>query len=237
MLSLLQLLNPRQGSILLDDTDIGLLSPRNVRRQGFITVPQDNITIPTASLRFNLDPYHASSIQDILRILQRVNLWGKIHSTLATTANGEKSVSDDIRNLIHLPMSAFLPFSAVQSQLFTLSRALLRLRSAAPRKPIIILDEASSSLDSGIESILRDMLRHDLRYYTVVMTAHRVEGIMGDMRTGVDAIATMQDGKLQSMSLIESSTWVGFLSVQTAPKFIIACSLPSSFPKVITFIL
>jgi ABC-type transport system involved in cytochrome bd biosynthesis fused ATPase/permease subunit len=64
------------------------------------------------------------------------------------------------------------------------------------------LDEVSSSLDSETESILVDILRDDLRDYTVVIIAHRVAGIMGAMRPGVDAIATMQDGRLQNVSII-----------------------------------
>jgi hypothetical protein len=37
------------------------------------------------------------------------------------------------------------------------------------------------------------------------MIAHRVAGIMVAMRPGVDAIATMQDGGLQTVSIIGSS--------------------------------
>lgn len=205
MLSLLQLLRPRQGSILIDDINIGQLSPRTVRKRGFIAVPQDGFSIPTASLRFNLDPYHTSSDQDILWCLGRTGLWDKIHSTSAIPTSEMENMNIDTRSLLDLPMSSFLPFSAGQLQLFALSRTLLRIRSSGPRKPVIILDEASSSLDSETESILTDMLRHDLQGHTIVMIAHRVAGITGAMRPGVDAIATMQDGKLQTVTLMGRS--------------------------------
>ncbi|KGO74028.1 ABC transporter, integral membrane type 1 [Penicillium italicum] len=205
MLSLLQLLRPGKGSILIDDVNIGHLSPRTVRKRGFIAVPQDGFSIPTASLRFNLDPYHTSSDQDILWSLQRTGLWDKIHATTSLSATKEANMNIDVRSLLDLPMSSFLPFSSGQLQLFALSRTLLRIRSTAPHKPVIILDEASSSLDSETESILTDMLRHDLQGHTIVMIAHRVAGLTGAMRPGVDAIATMQDGKLLTVPLMEKS--------------------------------
>ncbi|CAG8906439.1 unnamed protein product [Penicillium egyptiacum] len=205
MLSLLQLLRPAQGSILIDGINIGSLPPRTVRKRGFIAVPQDGFSIPTASLRFNLDPYHKSPDQDIFLSLQRTGLWDKIHSTLAISASEKVNTNIEIRSLLDLPMSSFLPFSAGQLQLFALCRTLLRIRSSAPHKPVIILDEASSSLDSETETILTDILRHDLQGYTVLMIAHRFAGIKGAMRPGVDAIATIQDGQLQTVSLMEMS--------------------------------
>ncbi|KGO42048.1 ABC transporter, integral membrane type 1 [Penicillium expansum] len=203
MLSLLQLLQPKKGSILIDDINIGHLCPRTVRNRGFIAVPQDGFSIPTASLRFNLDPYHTSSDQDILWSLQRTGLWDKIYATTIISTSEKGNMNNDIRNLLDLPMSSFLPFSSGQLQLFALSRTLLRIRSSAPHKPVIILDEASSSLDSETEAVLTDMLRHDLQGHTIVMIAHRVAGLTGAMRPGVDAIATMQDGKLQTVPLRE----------------------------------
>ncbi|KAJ5409271.1 uncharacterized protein N7487_003630 [Penicillium crustosum] len=202
MLSLLQLLRPGQGSISIDEINIGHLAPRTVRKRGFIAVPQDGFSIPTASLRFNLDPYHTSSDQDILWSLQRTGLWDKIYSTSAIPGRKKENMDIDTQSLLDLPMSSFLPFSAGQLQLFALSRTLLRIRSSGPHKPVIILDEASSSLDTETESILTDMLRHDLQGHTIVMIAHRVAGITGAMRPGVDAIATMQDGKLQTVALV-----------------------------------
>ncbi|KAJ5177772.1 uncharacterized protein N7500_000471 [Penicillium coprophilum] len=202
MLSLLQLLEPSEGSTFIDDISLTHMSPRTVRKRGFIAVPQDGLTIPTATLRFNLDPYHTSSEEEISLSLQRTGLWDKIQS-MADTA--EKAGASPKRSLLDLPMLSFLPLSAGQLQLLALSRTLLRVWSSAPHKPIVILDEVSSSLDSETESILIDILRDDLRDYTVVIIAHRVAGIMGAMRPGVDAIATMQDGRLQTVSIVDSS--------------------------------
>ncbi|OKP13842.1 ABC transporter C family member 13 [Penicillium subrubescens] len=202
MFSLLQMLQPRLGTIQIDDVDIGHLHPRIVRSQGIIAVPQDGFMIPTATLRFNLDPYHTCSNEDILRSLQRVGIWDQIDSRTDPSPRSEKVRNADLQTLLDLPMSRFLPFSAGQAQLFALGRMLLRIRSAVPRKPVVILDEASSSMDPQTESVLANILRHDLCDHTVVMIAHRVEGIISAMRPGVDAIATLQDGKLKNLSLL-----------------------------------
>lgn len=183
------------------------MSPRIVRKRGFIAVPQDGLIIPTASLRFNLDPYHTSSEQEISLSLQRTGLWDKILSASAGSAE-KAGLSLKIQSLLDLPLSSFLPFSAWQLQLFAWSRTLLRIWASTPHKPIVILDEVGSSLDSQTESILIDILRDELRDYTVVMIAHRVAGIMAAMRPGIDAIATMQDGGLQTVSIIASSGWL-----------------------------
>ncbi|OJJ72157.1 hypothetical protein ASPBRDRAFT_196270 [Aspergillus brasiliensis CBS 101740] len=186
MLSLLRLLKTKTGSISIDDINIAHVPLQVLRQRGIIAVPQDGFNIPTASIRFNLDPYHRYKDDDIMQALRRTHLWHKI---TASSTGGD--------NMLDSPMSTILPLSAGQMQLFALCRMLLRVRVTASTKPVIILDEASSSLDLETEAILGDILREELKYHTVIMIAHRAEGIMDSLRPGVDAIATMKDGKLQ----------------------------------------
>ncbi|PWY92268.1 putative ATP-binding cassette transporter [Aspergillus heteromorphus CBS 117.55] len=204
MLPLLQLLTPRSGSIRIDEVDITRVPLNTLRRRGMIAVPQDGFIIPTASLRFNLDPYGLSSEDTILAALKRTRLWNKISTTFAHTAGPTADLVIDFPKLLDLPMSTFLPFSAGELQLFALCRTLLRVWENKSTKPVIVLDEAGSSLDSETESILEEILREDLGGHTVVIIAHRVEGVMGAMRPGVDAIATMQNGCLQKVVTIAS---------------------------------
>ncbi|PYI07763.1 putative ATP-binding cassette transporter [Aspergillus sclerotiicarbonarius CBS 121057] len=202
MLSLLQLLDTEEGSIQIDDVDISRVSLRTLRQRGFIAVPQDGFNIPTASLRFNLDPHHTSTDEAIATALKRTHLWDKISSSCSSAPPDQKIKTIDLIELLSRPMSTFLPLSAGQLQLFALCRTLLRVQANKSTKPIIILDEASSSLDPETESILAGILRGDFRDHAVVMIAHRVEGIMHAMRPGVDAVATMQGGRVQKVCLI-----------------------------------
>ena len=194
MLSLLQLLETKHGFISIDDINIAHVPLQILRQRGIIAVPQDGFNIPTASIRFNLDPYNKCTSDEIVQALRRIRLWNKI----AAASTGVDAVLD-------LPMSTILPLSAGQMQLFALCRMLLRVRATASTKPIIIFDEASSSLDRETEAILGDILRKELEYHTVIMIAHRTEGIMDTLRPGVDAIATMKDGTLR-VSVIGTST-------------------------------
>ncbi|PWY72678.1 ATP-binding cassette transporter [Aspergillus eucalypticola CBS 122712] len=193
MLSLLRLLETKHGSISIDDINIAHVPLQILRQRGIIAVPQDGFNIPTAAIRVNLDPYNKCTSDEIVQALRRTRLWDKI-----------AAASTDVDTILNLPMSAILTFSAGQMQLFALCRMLLRVKATAPTKPIIILDEASSSLDRETEAIVGDILCKELEYHTVIMIAHRTEGIMNTLRPGVDAIATMKDGKLR-VSIIGTS--------------------------------
>ncbi|GKZ82038.1 hypothetical protein AnigIFM56816_006568 [Aspergillus niger] len=186
MLSLLRLLETIHGDIYIDDINIAHVPLQVLRQRGIIAVPQDGFNMPTASIRFSLDPYNKCTDDDIVQALKRTHLWDKISAS-----------SSGFDDTLDLPMSTILPLSAGQLQLFALCRMLLRAKVTSLIKPIIILDEASSSLDLETESILGDILREELKYHTVIMIAHRAEGIMGALRAGVDAIGTMKDGRLR----------------------------------------
>ncbi|KAJ5813483.1 ATP-binding cassette transporter [Penicillium pulvis] len=199
MLSLLKLLATKEGLITIDGVDIAQISSNAVRQRGIIAVPQDGFNIPTATLRFNLDPYHMSSEKTIIEALKKTRLWDKLTSVSTDEFHGN---SETFTKILDLPMSCFLPLSAGQLQLFALCRMLLRIWSMAATKPIIILDEASSSLDLETESILREILVKDLCTHTVVMIAHHVDGIITAMRPGHDKNVAIQDGRVLTESLI-----------------------------------
>ncbi|KAJ5657351.1 ATP-binding cassette transporter [Penicillium longicatenatum] len=201
MLSLLKLLAVKEGMISIDGIDIAQISSSAVRQRGIIAVPQDGFNIPTATLRFNLDPYHMSSEKSIVMALKKTRLWEKLTSVFFEMHETPDAGLESTK-LLDLPMSFFLPLSAGQLQLFALCRMLLRVWSMASTKPVIILDEASSSLDLETEFILHEILVEDLCTHTVVIIAHQVDGIIGAMRSGHDKIVMMQDGQVLTESLI-----------------------------------
>ncbi|KAJ5633517.1 ATP-binding cassette transporter [Penicillium herquei] len=199
MLSLLKLLTPLEGKIEVDGFDIAGISSSTIRRRGIIAVPQDGFNIPTATLRFNLDPYHTSSQEAIIRALKKTRLWDQFRSVLIDESSDEIW---EITRMLDLPMLSFLPLSTGQLQLFALCRMLLRVWSEVWTKPVVILDEASSSLDPETESILHEILVEDLSSHTVVMIAHKVDGILSAMQSGHGKVVTIQDGQLLKECLI-----------------------------------
>ena len=88
-------------------------------------------------------------------------------------------------------------FSAGQRQLFSLARALLRRTTRAKLSNdensggILLLDEASSSVDQETEQVMQDTVRSEFKGFTVIAVAHRLEMIMD-----FDRVVVIDTGKI-----------------------------------------
>ncbi len=78
-----------------------------------------------------------------------------------------------------------IKLSGGERQRVAIARAILK------NAPILVLDEATSSLDSESESLIQDALRELMKNKTVIVIAHRLSTIMQ-----MDRIIVMQDGKV-----------------------------------------
>lgn len=79
-----------------------------------------------------------------------------------------------------------LGLSAGQLQLFCLARALLS------RGAVVLLDEATSSVDRQTDDEVRRVVREEMRGRTVVEVAHRLELVRG-----CDLVVVMSEGRVQ----------------------------------------
>ncbi|TFY51002.1 hypothetical protein EVJ58_g10787, partial [Rhodofomes roseus] len=156
------------GQISIDGVDIHSLS-RSHLRKALSLVAQDPF-VWHASIRSNLDPEEVHADAEIWVALDRVGM----SDAVAELPEKLDTVLEDGGSL-----------SKGQMQLLCLSRVLLR------RRKIVVLDEASSSLDLHTDEKIRAVIRTELSDCTVIAVAHRIATIVD-----FDVILVMDDGEL-----------------------------------------
>lgn len=222
LLSLLRLLDATEGSIAVDGVELSLL-PRSLVREGaFITIAQEAFFLPQASLRFNLDPELKAPPSVITAALRRTGLWDLL-IWAGPDGHEETMLGDEqdgaATSVLDKPFSSLPVLSAGQTQLLALARALVRrsvLSGTAAcaehytdfgrlgSRPIVLLDEATSSLDPGTEGRLLDIVREEFvdQGHTVVMVTHKLDAVKGRMRAGRDAVVHMGQGRIERTEIL-----------------------------------
>ncbi|MCJ7548682.1 MAG: ABC transporter ATP-binding protein/permease [Anaerolineae bacterium] len=159
-----------EGAVLIDGIDVRDVAQRSLRRQMGI-VPQDPFLFSgtiTDNIRFG-DP--DASDEDVEASARLANA----HEFIMRTPDGYGTQIQE----------GGVNFSVGQRQLLSIARAVL----ADPR--ILILDEATSSVDTVTESLIQDALNRLLAGRTAVVIAHRLSTIRG-----ADIICVIDDGRI-----------------------------------------
>ncbi|XP_057976942.1 ABC transporter C family member 8 [Malania oleifera] len=154
--ALFRLVEPDSGKILVDGLDICSIGLKDLRMKLSI-IPQEP-TLFRGSVRTNLDPLGLYSDDEIWKALEKCQL----KATISSLPNRlDSSVSDEGEN-----------WSAGQRQLFCLGRVLLM------RNRILVLDEATASIDSATDAVLQSVIREEFSECTVITVAHRVPTVI-----------------------------------------------------------
>jgi len=102
--------------------------------------------------------------------------------------------------ILDMKVSKFKDLSVGQSQLFALCRALLKAYTAhcAGVKPVILLDEVTSSLDSTTESTIYRIIDEEFtrKGHTIIFVAHRLSVLTQHIEVGRDVVVVMANGRL-----------------------------------------
>ncbi|KAF9633020.1 ABC transporter [Lasiodiplodia theobromae] len=152
ILCLSRMLELASGSIMINGVNVALLSPDQVCSSLNI-ITQEPLII-SGTVRFNASLGNSASEAELLSAFQTVGIWDLIQEKGGLDAEMQ-------------PAS----WSHGQRQLFCLARALLY------KKPILILDEAASNVDSATEQQMQDVVNTAFRDNTVISVTHRLGSI------------------------------------------------------------
>uniref|UniRef100_A0A673B843 ATP-binding cassette, sub-family C (CFTR/MRP), member 8 n=1 Tax=Sphaeramia orbicularis TaxID=375764 RepID=A0A673B843_9TELE len=156
-----------EGRIVIDDIDIAKL-PLQTLRSRLSIILQDPILF-SGTIRFNLDPEMKATDEMLWEALEIAQLKPMVKSL---PGGLDANVTEGGEN-----------FSQGQRQLFCLARAFVRKSS------ILIMDEATASIDMATESILQKVVMTSFADRTVVTIAHRVHTILN-----ADLVIVMKRG-------------------------------------------
>ena len=175
-LSLFRIIEGFEGKIVIDGENIHDIPLKKLRRSISI-VPQEPFLLE-GTLKTNLDPLNLYSENEIDEVLKNVKLYEMLERDNADKKTVLKGINTEIKEY-----GNNLSFGC--RQLLCVARAILR------KSKIIILDEATSSVDQKTEDIITNAVDTMFKDSTVITIAHRINTVKS-----CDKVIVMNEGEI-----------------------------------------
>lgn len=206
-----------KGKIFVDGIDISTLGLHDLRKNLTI-IPQDP-NILEGTIRFNIDPENNYKDEEVINILKKVKIWDSISADLIKSQKlqnyskiqyGEtghllktyglktKKLTTDKEDKIYkerilkeeIKDKDKLEFKIDQQSLSLGQLQLICIARALIKKPkILLMDEATASIDQKTDSIIQKIIKNELKETTVITIAHRLLTVIQ-----YDKIIVMKNG-------------------------------------------
>ncbi|CAK7345831.1 unnamed protein product [Dovyalis caffra] len=167
--ALFRLVDSSQGQILIDGLDISTIGLRDLRSKLSI-IPQDP-TLFQGTIRSNVDPVEQHNDFEVWEILRKCHLAGIVKQDQRGL---EAPVAEEGQN-----------WSLGQRQLICMARILLQKRK------ILVLDEATASIDMATDNIIQKTVSNETNECTVITIAHQITSVISS-----DLVLFLDDGNV-----------------------------------------
>ncbi|KAI5806479.1 multidrug resistance-associated protein 1 [Peziza echinospora] len=168
-LALFRIIEPVEGNVTIDDINTSIIGLHDLR-QRLAIIPQD-ASLFEGTVRDNLDPSHIHDDTELWSVLELSHLKEHVASM---DGKLEAKINEGGSNL-----------SMGQRSLVSLARALLTPSN------ILVIDEATASVDVETDTILQQTIRERFKDRTILTIAHRLNTIIDS-----DRILVLHAGKV-----------------------------------------
>ncbi|EKM58203.1 uncharacterized protein PHACADRAFT_116921 [Phanerochaete carnosa HHB-10118-sp] len=196
MTALYRLVELTSGSIVIDGVDISKVGLTDLRR-GLAIIPQDPLLF-SGTLRSNLDPFGNHDDAQLWDALKRAYLVEDRRLPSIDLPDDDATLAGQ-----RTPASRFTLDSPVEDEGGNLSvgqRSLVSLaRALVLGSKILILDEATASVDYETDKKIQDTIATEFRDRTILCIAHRLRTIIG-----YDRICVMNAGTIAEFDTPEN---------------------------------